>query len=300
MPLLEASPDRIAAAARRVMARCDELARVSAQSGAIERVYLSPEHARVNRLAAEWMREVGLRTWQDAAGNQLGRIERSADPDPAAPALMIGSHLDTVKDAGRFDGIIGVLMALEVVRLLRQESEGVSRVPLPFAVEVAAFSDEEGTRFGKALLGSSAVAGTWNDAWWTLADEDGVTLRQAFLEFGLDPGRIGEAARRPDHLVAYLEAHIEQGPELDRAGDEHRLDRDVARHDLVVQRGREARERDGAEPHARPKDVAHLALERRRDARALARRRRHHRAGDTCLRQGLSRGSRPAFHGTGA
>ncbi|MEC8762324.1 MAG: Zn-dependent hydrolase, partial [Actinomycetota bacterium] len=107
MPLLEASPDRIAAAARRVMARCDELARVSAQSGAIERVYLSPEHARVNRLAAEWMREVGLRTWQDAAGNQLGRIERSADPDPAAPALMIGSHLDTVKDAGRFDGIIG-------------------------------------------------------------------------------------------------------------------------------------------------------------------------------------------------
>lgn len=219
MPLLEASPDRIAAAARRVMARCDELARVSAQSGAIERVYLSPEHARVNRLAAEWMREVGLRTWQDAAGNQLGRIERSADPDPAAPALMIGSHLDTVKDAGRFDGIIGALMALEVVRLLRQESDGVSRVPLPFAVEVAAFSDEEGTRFGKALLGSSAVAGTWNDAWWTLADEDGVTLRQAFLEFGLDPGRIGEAARRPDHLVAYLEAHIEQGPELDRAGE---------------------------------------------------------------------------------
>ena len=218
MPLLEASPDRIAAAARRVMARCDELARVSAQSGAIERVYLSPEHARVNRLAAEWMREVGLRTWQDAAGNQLGRIERSADPDPAAPALMIGSHLDTVKDAGRFDGIIGVLMALEVVRLLRQESEGVSRVPLPFAVEVAAFSDEEGTRFGKALLGSSAVAGTWNDAWWTLADEDGVTLRQAFLEFGLDPGRIGEAARRPDHLVAYLEAHIEQGPVLEADG----------------------------------------------------------------------------------
>lgn len=219
MPLLEASPDRIAAAARRVMARCDELARVSAQQGAIERVYLSPEHARVNRLAAEWMREVGLRTWQDAAGNQLGRIERSADPDPAAPALMIGSHLDTVKDAGRFDGIIGVLMALEVVRLLRQESDGVSRVPLPFAVEVAAFSDEEGTRFGKALLGSSAVAGTWNDAWWTLADEDGVTLREAFRDFGLDPGRIGEAARRPDHLVAYLEAHIEQGPELDRAGE---------------------------------------------------------------------------------
>lgn len=215
-PLLTAAPDTIAAAARRVMARCDELARVSADAASIERVYLSPEHARVNRLAAEWMRELGMRTWQDAAGNRVGRIG-----DAAAPALMIGSHLDTVLDAGRYDGIAGVLMALEVVRLLRvptADGDGWT-VPLPFAIEVVAFSDEEGTRFGKALLGSSAVAGTWNDAWWTLMDADGVSLRQAFLEFGLDPARVGEAARRPDELVGYLEAHIEQGPELDRAGE---------------------------------------------------------------------------------
>jgi len=215
-PLLTAAPDTIATAARRVMARCEELARVSADAASIERVYLSPEHARVNRLAAEWMRELGMRTWQDAAGNQVGRIG-----DPAAPALMLGSHLDTVLDAGRYDGIAGVLMALEVVRLLRvptADGDGWT-VPLPFAIEVVAFSDEEGTRFGKALLGSSAVAGTWNDAWWTLTDADGVSLRQAFLEFGLDPARVGEAARRPDELVGYLEAHIEQGPELDRAGE---------------------------------------------------------------------------------
>jgi len=216
--LLRAAPDVIATAARRVMARCEELARVSADAASIERVYLSPEHARVNRLAAEWMRELGMRTWQDAAGNQVGRIG-----DPAAPALMLGSHLDTVLDAGRYDGIAGVLMALEVVRLLRVPAgEGTGdgwTVPLPFAIEVVAFSDEEGTRFGKALLGSSAVAGTWSDAWWDLADADGVSLRQAFLEFGLDPGRVGEAARRPDELVGYLEAHIEQGPELDRAGE---------------------------------------------------------------------------------
>ncbi|MBF4562471.1 Zn-dependent hydrolase [Microbacterium sp. VKM Ac-2870] len=215
-PLLTAAPDTIAAAARRVMARCDELARVSADAASIERVYLSPEHARVNRLAAEWMRELGMRTWQDAAGNRVGRIG-----DAAAPALMIGSHLDTVLDAGRYDGIAGVLMALEVVRLLRvptADGDGWT-VPLPFAIEVVAFSDEEGTRFGRALLGSSAVAGTWNDAWWTLMDADGVSLRQAFLEFGLDPARVGEAARRPDELVGYLEAHIEQGPELDRAGE---------------------------------------------------------------------------------
>lgn len=219
--LLRAAPDIIAAAARRVMARCEELARVSADAASIERVYLSPEHARVNRLAAEWMRELGMRTWQDAAGNQVGRIG-----DPAAPALMLGSHLDTVLDAGRYDGIAGVLMALEVVRLLRVPAghDGDAggdgwTVPLPFAIEVVAFSDEEGTRFGKALLGSSAVAGTWNDAWWDLADADGVSLRRAFLEFGLDPARIGEAARRPGELVGYLEAHIEQGPELDRAGE---------------------------------------------------------------------------------
>lgn len=121
---LVAAPDRFLAAARRVMARCDELARVTATPGrGIERVYLSPEHARVNRLAAEWMREIGMTTRQDAAGNQIGRIP-PAGGDPEAPALLLGSHLDTVLDAGRFDGIAGVLMALEVVRLLRTPGEG--------------------------------------------------------------------------------------------------------------------------------------------------------------------------------
>lgn len=220
---LRVEPDRLAAAARRVMQRCDELARVTSTPGRIERVYLSTEHARVNRLAAEWMREIGMTTRQDAAGNQVGRLvpsAGSATPRDDAPALMIGSHLDTVPDAGRFDGIVGVLMGLEVVRMLRSiRDDGLAVSPLPFALEVVAFSDEEGTRFGKALLGSSAVAGTWDDAWWSLADADGVTLRQAFLEFGLDPGRVGEAARRPDELVGYLEAHIEQGPELHRRGE---------------------------------------------------------------------------------
>lgn len=241
--LPDLTPDRVAAAARRVMARCDELARVTATPGQIERVYLSTEHARVNRLAAEWMREVGMRTRQDAAGNQIGRLDPSTGAGTAdidAPALMIGSHLDTVPDAGRFDGIVGVLIALEVVRLLRVPSpsgEG-SVSPLPFALEVVAFSDEEGTRFGKALLGSSAVAGTWDDDWWQLTDADGTTLRQAALEFGLDPGRIGEAARRPDELVGYLEAHIEQGPELDRRGESLAVVSSIAsarRFQLVVE-----------------------------------------------------------------
>ncbi|OYC98740.1 Zn-dependent hydrolase [Microbacterium sp. Yaish 1] len=200
------------------MSRCDELARISAAPDRIERVYLSPEHARVNRLAAEWMREAGMTTRQDAAGNQLGRLDTAGDE----PALMIGSHLDTVSDAGRYDGIVGVLMGIEVVRMLREPAgdDGSSwRSPLPFALEVAAFWDEEGTRFGKALLGSSAVGGVWDDDWWTLADAEGTTLAQAFREFGLDPARIGEASRRPGELVGYLEAHIEQGPELHRRGE---------------------------------------------------------------------------------
>ncbi|AOX45725.1 allantoate amidohydrolase [Microbacterium sp. BH-3-3-3] len=214
---LAVDPAHIDAAARRVMGRCEELARITATPGSITRVYLSPEHARVNRLAAEWMRELGMTTRQDAVGNQVGRLAPAGAPD--APALLMGSHLDTVPDAGRFDGIVGVLMALEVVRLVRRiDDDGVASSPFPFALEVVAFSDEEGTRFGKALLGSSAVAGQWDASWWELTDADGVTLRDAFRDFGLDPGRIGEAAREPDHLVAYLEAHIEQGPELHRAG----------------------------------------------------------------------------------
>ncbi len=184
---LQVSEERIASAARRVMGRCEELARVTSTPGSITRVYLSPEHARVNRLAAEWMRELGMTTRQDAAGNQVGRLAPAGVPD--APALLLGSHLDTVPDAGRYDGIVGVLMALEVVRLLRRvDDEGTASSPFPFALEVIAFSDEEGTRFGKALLGSSAVAGQWDPAWWELADADGLTLREAFRDFGLDPG----------------------------------------------------------------------------------------------------------------
>ena len=217
--LVGVGPDRFLTAARRVMARCDELARVTATPGeGIERVYLSPEHARVNRLAAQWMREIGMIAHQDAAGNQVGRIA-PADGAPDAPALLLGSHLDTVLDAGRFDGIAGVLMALEVVRILRAPGDGPARTELPFALEVIAFSDEEGTRFGKALLGSAAAAGAWRDEWWGLTDHTGVTLREAYLDFGLDPARVGEAAYRPGDLVGYLEAHIEQGPELDERGE---------------------------------------------------------------------------------
>lgn len=195
------------AEARLILERCDDLAGLSAQPERLERVHLSPEHAAANALVEQWMTEAGLTTWQDAAGNMCGRLE-GAEPD--LPALLLGSHIDTVPDAGRYDGMLGVLTAIAVANRLRD------RV-LPFALEVVAFSDEEGTRFGSALLGSRALAGTWDDDWWNLEDERGITLAEAFVDFGLDPARLPGAFRRPETLIGYLEVHIEQGPLLEDA-----------------------------------------------------------------------------------
>ncbi|AXE39890.1 allantoate amidohydrolase [Acidipropionibacterium virtanenii] len=208
-------------AARRIMERADELARHSAMEGGIERTYLSPEHAEVDALAAGWMREAGLTTWQDASGARVGRLEGER---PGLPALILGSHLDTVPDAGRYDGPLGVLLAIEVARRIAESGRH-----LPFALETYAFAEEEGVRFGATLLCSRALAGTWTDDLWSLRDADGVSLRRAFTDFGLDPARVGDAARvaaepgpsadaGPRGVVGYLEAHIEQGPELEAAG----------------------------------------------------------------------------------
>ncbi|RFA15453.1 allantoate amidohydrolase [Subtercola boreus] len=194
-----------------LLARCDELAAHSTlPGGLIRRVYLTAEHRAVNALAGQWMIEAGMRTWQDAAGNQCGRLEGST---PGLPALLLGSHLDTVPSAGRYDGILGVLIAIAAVDRIH-----ASGIRLPVALEVVAFGDEEGTRFGRALLGSRALAGTSDPAWLDLTDEQGITLREAYRAFGLDPDALGAAARQPDDLVGYLEAHIEQGPYLEEAG----------------------------------------------------------------------------------
>ena len=195
--------------AQLLLDRCDELAAISSRPDVLERVHLSPEHRAANDLVAGWMREAGLKTWQDAAGNQCGRLEGAED---GLPALLLGSHIDTVPDAGRYDGMLGVVLAIQVVSRIRD-----SGLALPFALEVVAFSDEEGTRFGTALIGSRALAGTWHDDWWNLADKDGITLFEAFQDFGLDPARLPGAFRRPEELVGYLEAHIEQGPILEDA-----------------------------------------------------------------------------------
>jgi len=193
-------------AARRVLARADQLATLTSMHDGIERVYLSPEHAAAHALAGDWMEQAGMTTWRDEAGNQCGR--RTVDV-PDTPALLLGSHLDSVPNAGRYDGILGVLIAIEV-------AERLAGADLPFALEVVAFGDEEGTRFGTTLLGSRALAGTWRDEWIDLRDEAGITLGEAAQDFGLDPQRMGRAARAPGSLIGYLEAHIEQGPKLEQ------------------------------------------------------------------------------------
>lgn len=195
--------------AEEALARCAHLDQFSSLLPKLERIHLSAEHAQANAAAARWMTRAGLTTWTDAAGNICGRREGSA---PGQPALLLGSHLDTVPDAGSFDGMLGVVMAIAVAERLQDKG-----VELPFALEVIGFSDEEGTRFGTALLGSCAVAGLWDEDWWDLRDRNGVSLQKAFTAFGLDPRRVADAARRPEELVGYLEAHIEQGPYLEAA-----------------------------------------------------------------------------------
>ncbi|GIG40503.1 allantoate amidohydrolase [Cellulomonas phragmiteti] len=192
-----------------VLARCDALAACSDHPDHLDRAHLTPALAAAHRLVTGWMTAAGLRTWRDQAGNLCGRIEGR---EPGLPALLLGSHLDTVPDAGRYDGMLGVLLAVAVAERL-----GPEVAAWPCALEVVGFTDEEGARFGTALLGSRALAGTWDDEWWDLQDADGVPLAQAARDFGLDPSLIGTAARRPADLVGYLEAHIEQGPLLEEA-----------------------------------------------------------------------------------
>lgn len=196
--------------AQKVMSWCDQLAAISANKDGISRFYLTPEHQRCNVQVAEWMKMAGMTSWSDAAGNLWGRYPSAAEN---AKVLLLGSHLDSIPNAGRYDGILGVLVAIAAVEQLHAQN-----IHLPFAIEIVGFGDEEGTRFGSTLLGSRAVAGTWSSDWLGLKDRAGVTLAEAFESFGLSPKNIGDAARKPDELLAYLEVHIEQGPVLEEAG----------------------------------------------------------------------------------
>ena len=191
------------------MERCAALAGISEEPDRLTRRSATPAMARANELVAGWMRGAGMAPRIDAAGNLVARYPGA---DPHAGALLLGSHLDTVRDAGAYDGPLGVLVAVACVeRLHRAERR------LPFAIDVVAFADEEGTRFGVGCLGSRALAGTFGPELLTLVDENGVTLGDALRDFGGDPGAVG-AAYDGERLLGYCEVHIEQGPVLEERG----------------------------------------------------------------------------------
>jgi allantoate deiminase len=196
--------------AARIMQRCDALARHSELAGGLTRVFLSREYRAASDEVLGWMREAGMRAGLDAIGNVVGRYEGERD---GLACLMLGSHLDTVRDAGRYDGMLGVISAIECVAALAAE-----RKRLPFAIEVLGFGDEEGVRFGTSMFGSRGISGTLAPAVLTARDANGVSIEQALREFGLDPARAAQAAKKKGEVLAYAELHIEQGPVLEADG----------------------------------------------------------------------------------
>jgi allantoate deiminase len=153
------------------------------------------------------MREAGMAVRIDAVGNVIGRYEGARD---GLPALLLGSHLDTVVDAGKYDGMLGVVAAIECVDVLHRRI-----IARPFALEVVAFSDEEGARFASTLLGSRALAGTFDLNVLDNRDVQGLTMRKAMQRYGLDPDAIASAMRTRGDILGYVELHIEQGPLLE-------------------------------------------------------------------------------------
>jgi allantoate deiminase len=188
---------------RDVIRVCRELATFSEAPDATTRTFLSPPMRQVHARLGDWMTRAGMTVAVDAAGNLRGTY---AGRSPAASRLLIGSHLDTVPHAGAFDGILGVVLGVALVDQLEGRR-------LPFAVEVIGFSEEEGVRFGVPFIGSRAIVGTADDALLACRDGNGCSVREAIASFGLDAGRLDEAAI--EGPLGYLEFHIEQGPVLD-------------------------------------------------------------------------------------
>jgi allantoate deiminase len=195
-------------AAALVMARCEALGSLSQNPSCLDRRYLTEQHKLANQLTSGWMIEAGMTTWQDSVGNIWGRYTSAV---PNAPCLIIGSHLDTVPNGGKYDGMLGVVAPVTLMAMFSGEGR-----QFPFHIDIVGFCDEEGTRFGTTLLGSRALTGKWQDEWRRLKDEDGISLEDAMKNFGLDFDAINSATIAQTDLLGYLELHIEQGPVLEQ------------------------------------------------------------------------------------
>lgn len=194
-----------------IMARADAISVHNEAAQGVTRRFLSAEHRGAADMIMGWMNDAGMdKVWLDNAGNVVGRYEGAA---PGLPALITGSHQDTVSEGGRYDGMLGVLTPIACVAALHQRGER-----LPYAIEVVAIGDEEGLRFNTGLFGSQALAGILDPAELNKQDSDGVTVAQALRDFGLDPDATQAVARRPEDVLGYVELHIEQGPILEAEG----------------------------------------------------------------------------------
>lgn len=194
--------------AETVMRRCDVLAACTEESGRITRPFATDAMRRAQEHVRGWMTEAGMSVTRDHVGNLRSRYEGAG-----RGTLLLGSHLDSVRDAGRYDGPLGVMVAIGAVQLLHDEG-----LRLPFAIEVLAFADEEGLRFGSTYLGSRAVAGRLDQAELQRIDDVGVTMADAIRAFGGDPSRISDDRWQGDRPLGYVEVHIEQGPVLESLG----------------------------------------------------------------------------------
>ena len=191
-----------------VMQRCDVLAACTEEPGSITRPFASDAMRRAHQYVREWMREAGMAVTRDNVGNLRARYEGTGKA-----TLLLGSHLDSVRNAGRYDGPLGVMVAIAAVKRLHDAGRR-----LPFGLEVLAFADEEGLRFGSTYLGSRAVAGRLDEAELRRTDAGGVTMAEAIRAFGGDPEKLADDRWRGDRPLGYVEVHIEQGPVLEARG----------------------------------------------------------------------------------
>lgn len=200
-----------------VMGRCDQLGGYSEEPDRLTRRYGTEAMRQANEAVAGWMAAAGMGVRRDDIGNLVARYEAAAPGDTASASppktLLLGSHLDSVRDAGRYDGPLGVLVALACVERFSARGQR-----LPFAIEVVAFADEEGLRFPTAYLGSTAFIGAFQRETLDLTDSDGVTVAEAIRSFGGNPDSIGVSALASNELLGYCEVHIEQGPVLEANG----------------------------------------------------------------------------------
>ncbi|WP_114089393.1 allantoate amidohydrolase [Thalassospira profundimaris] len=187
--------------------RLEQAAQFSQPGPGVTRLFLSAEHKQVAALINEWMKQAGLEPDMDAAGNIVGRDEKARN---GAPTLIMGSHQDTVVSGGKYDGMLGVALPIAVVGDLYKR-----KIDLPFGIEIVAFGDEEGTRFQSTLVGSRALAGTFDPAALDATDDNGVTVRTALQDFGCNPDHIPGLKRSRKNTLGFLEVHIEQGPVLE-------------------------------------------------------------------------------------